>query len=93
MTLFAGQASQEHETSHLRLTGKDSRRVEVGSRKRISDSRAQDDSAGSGLSHGELERTGSRRAIANYRLILERRDVPVNAEQLQVFCGGLFVSS
>ena len=62
MTLFAGQASQEHETSHLRLTVKDSRRVEAGARRRISDSRGQDDSAGSRSSHGKLERTGSRRA-------------------------------
>ena len=58
----AARASLEHDTLHRRLTVKQSRRVEAGSRRRISDSRAQDDSAGSRSSHGELERTGSRRA-------------------------------
>ena len=34
---FAGQASQEQETSYLRLTAKDSRRVEARAKKKISD--------------------------------------------------------
>ena len=70
---FAGQASQEHETSHLRLTVKDSRRVEAGARRRISDSRGQDDSAGSRSRNGRLERTGSRRA-GGRRTCASRRD-------------------